>query len=67
MPKLKTDTTINLNEVLVLTELQAKTRYSVGRNKLLEIAHNAGAIVKNGAKNTYLRPVLDEYFFRKAE
>lgn len=67
MPELKTDKNISLNDVLVMNEMQAKTRYSIGRNRLLEAARDAGAIVKNGTKNGYLRPVLDEYFLRKAE
>lgn len=59
---------ISLNEVLVLSELQAKTRYNIGRNRLLDIANEAGAVVRiGGRKNGYLREVLDEYFRRRAE
>lgn len=63
----KTDKNISLNDVFIMDEMQAKTRYSIGRSRLLEAARDAGAIVKNGCKYGYLRPVLDEYFLRKAE
>ncbi len=59
---------ISLNEILVLSELQAKTRYNIGRNRLLDIANEAGAVVRIGCrKNGYLREVLDDYFRSKAE
>lgn len=59
---------ISLNEVLVLSELQAKTRYNICRNRLLDIANEAGAVVRiGGRKNGYLREVLNEYFRRRAE
>lgn len=68
MRALKTDKEISLNEILILTEIQAKTRYSCGRNRLLEVAEEAGAVVRIGNKKKgYLREVLDDYFRRKAE
>lgn len=64
-PKVNKD--VSLNDIFIMDEMQAKTRYSMGRNRLLEAAREAGAIVKNGCKYGYLRPVLDEYFLKKAE
>ncbi len=66
--ELQTIPNVNLNEVFSLTEIQAKTRYNIGRNRLIEIANEAGAIIKLGErKNGYLREVLDDYFRMKAE
>lgn len=68
MNKLQTDERITLNEILILSEVQAKTRYNIGRGRLLKIADEAGAIVRIGnRKNGYLREVLDDYFKRFAE
>lgn len=68
MNVLQVNEDISLNEVLVLSELQAKTRYNIGRNRFLDIANEAGAVVRIGCrKNGYLREVLDEYFRRRAE
>mgnify|MGYP001032863151 CR=1 FL=1 len=58
---------VSLNEIVILSELQAKTRYNIGRGKLLKFANDAGAIVRIGRSNGYLREVLDDYFRRKAE
>ena len=59
---------IGLDEIFLLDEPQAKTRYNIGRNRLLDIANEAGAVVRIGCrKNGYLREVLDDYFRRKAE
>lgn len=66
--ELQVDENINLNEILILSEIQAKTRYGIGRNKLLKIADEAGAIVRfSSRKKGYLREVLDDYFRRMAE
>ena len=68
MKTLQVHENVSLNEVLVLSEPQAKTRYNIGRNRLLDIANEAGAVVRIGCrKNGYLREVLDDYFRRKAE
>lgn len=68
MRKLQTDERVGLNDILVLSEMQAKTRYNIGRNRLLDIANEAGAVVRIGCrKNGYLRERLDEYFRMKAE
>lgn len=59
---------IGLDEIFLLDEMQAKTRYNIGRNTLLKIAGEAGAIVRIGSrKNLYGRQVLDEYFKRRME
>lgn len=61
--RLKTDETRNLNEVVNLTIEDAKTRYRMGRNNLLKIANEAGAIVDTLGKRILLdREKLDEYF-----
>lgn len=65
--KLHTDSSVDLNSIENLSELQAKTRYSVGRNNLLKIADEAGAVVKVGVKRLYSRRVLDDYFKRHTE
>jgi len=68
MNKLQTMENVDLNEVFVLSEMQAKTRYNVGRNRLFEIANNAGAVVRTGTQRKgYLRERLDDYFRMKAE
>lgn len=68
MRKLQVNENVSLNDVIVLSEVQAKTRYNVGRNRLLELANDAGAIIKIGCRrNGYLREVLDDYFKHKAE
>ena len=68
MKTLQVNENVSLNEVLVLSEPQEKTRYNIGRNRLLDIANEAGAVVRIGCrKNGYLREVLDDYFRRKAE
>ncbi len=68
MRALQVNENVNMNEVLVLSELQAKTRYNIGRSRLLDVANEAGAVVRLGSrKNGYLREVLDDYFRRMAE
>ncbi len=68
MRALQVNENVNMNEVLVLSELQAKTRYNIGRSRLLDVANEAGAVVRLGCrKNGYLREVLDDYFRRMAE
>lgn len=53
---------MNLNQVLALTESQARARYNIGKKRLVELATKAGALVKLGSrKNLYLRERLDEY------
>lgn len=68
MNKLQVIENVNLNEVFVLSEIQAKTRYGIGKGKLFKIADEAGAVVRTGkTRKGYLRTVLDEYFLRQAE
>lgn len=68
MNKLQTIENVNLNEVFVLSELQAKTRYNIGKGYLFEIADSAGAVVRTGTQRKgYLRERLDDYFRQKAE
>ncbi len=68
MRALKVNENVNLNEVFVLSEAQAKTRYNIGRNNLLRVADEAGAVVKVGTKKKgYVREILDGYFMRHTE
>ncbi len=68
MRALKVNENINLNEVFVLTEAQAKTRYNIGRNNLLRVADEAGAVTRVGTKKKgYVREILDGYFMRHTE
>lgn len=68
MSAIQIDNNVSLNEILVLNEMQAKTRYNIGRGSLLDVANEAGAVVRLGCrKNGYLREVLDDYFRSKAE
>lgn len=66
MRKLQTSA-VSLNEVINLTEEQAKTRYNIGRNKLMEISDCAGATVRAGKRRLYSRLVLDNYFNHHTE
>lgn len=67
MSKLKVEGTVNLNEVFLLTEAQAKQRYNIGTCNLFEIANQAGAIVRIGVKKCYSRQKMDEWFLRHTE
>lgn len=67
MPKFIPVENINLNEVINLTEEQAKGRYNIGRTNLKEIANKTGANVRIGIKRLYSRPILDDYFTKTAE
>ncbi len=64
---LQTDKGISLDSVENLTELQAKTRYNIGRNNLLRVSDEAGAVVRAGIKRLYSRQILDDYFRRHTE
>lgn len=68
MRALEVNKNVNLNEVFVLSEAQAKTRYNIGRNNLLRVADEAGAVTRTGTKKKgYVREVLDDYFRRHTE
>ena len=61
MQALKTET-VDLNQVIALTESQAKARYNLGRYVLIQIADKAQANIRIGRKKLYSREILDEYF-----
>lgn len=61
MRALKTDP-VNLNQVIALTENQAKARYNIGSNKLYELSDLAQANIRIGSKRLYSRAKLDGYF-----
>lgn len=57
---------MNLNQVITLSEDQARARYNIGKKKLVEVATKAQALVKLGSrKNLYLREKLDEYLVNR--
>ncbi len=59
---------VSLNEVVNLTEQQAKTRYNIGRDRLKKIAEEAGAVYYIGSTvRLYSRPILDEWFIKHTE
>lgn len=67
MRALQTET-VNLNEVLALSEAQAKARYSIGSNTLYRLADEAGANIRIGTrKRLYSKQKLDLYFLELAE
>ena len=53
---------VNLNQVIALTEDQARSRYNVGSNTLFKIADEAAANIRIGKKRLYSRSKLDQYF-----
>lgn len=59
---------VSLNEVINLTEAQAKTRYNIGRDRLKKVAEQAGAVYYIGsATRLYSRPILDDWFIKHTE
>lgn len=60
--------TIDLTQVVALNEKQARSRYNVGRKKLMEVAQECGALIRLGdRKILFLRQRLDSYFTASAE
>lgn len=63
MSRVKTDERIGLADVMVLNEMQAKSRYNLGSQNLVSTAKKAKALVPLGKrKYGYLKTALDEYF-----
>ena len=57
---------MNLNQVIALTESQARARYNVGKKRLVELATKAGALVKLGSrKNLYIEGAACGYLIRQ--
>ena len=54
-------------EPLTLDKEQAKSRYNLGENSLNKIAAAAGAYIKVGRRNLYLRKAMDTYFENLAQ
>jgi hypothetical protein len=61
MRALRTDA-VDLNQIIALTEDQARSRYNVGSNTLYKVADEAGANIRIGKKRLYSRIKLDQYF-----
>lgn len=53
---------IMLDEIVNLNEMQAKTRYNVGRAALIDLSNEIGAAVYVGKRRLYNRKKLDKYF-----
>ena len=58
------ETNVNLNDVLLLNVMQAKTRYGIGKSTLTRVADEADAIVRVGRRCLFKRKTLDDYFDR---
>lgn len=62
MRELQTEA-VNLDQVVALTLAQVKARYNLGNNGVVEVAEQAGAIIRIGPrKRLYSRAKLDKYF-----
>lgn len=53
---------ISFDDIMLLSQLQATTRYNIGRGSLLKISDDIGATVFIGRKILFHRQTLDEYF-----
>lgn len=53
---------ISLDDITLLTKIQATTRYNIGEKTIREISDNIGATVCIGKKILFHRQTLDEYF-----
>lgn len=58
---------IDLNSIVNLSLEQAKARYGIGRDSLIEISDRIGADVKIGSRHLFSRKKLDTYFENYAE
>lgn len=65
--KLGMNGNLSLEQVVNLSEAQAKARYNIGRANLIDAAGHIGATVRIGRKRLYNREKMDEYFFQQAE
>lgn len=61
MRALQTDP-VDLNQVVALTESQARSRYNIGANTLYKLADEAQANIRVGKRRLYSRNKLDQYF-----
>lgn len=67
MRELKVNENVDLNSVINLRPCDAVARYRLGKDTLLKIADEIGAVVRVGNRRMLHRPKMDEYFERIAE
>ncbi len=53
---------ITLDEIMLLSRIQATTRYNLGAASIRKVADECGAIVHIGRRVVYHRQILDDYF-----
>ena len=53
---------ITLNEITLLSKMQAVTRYNLGASSIRRIAEDCGALVRIGKRVAYHRQTLDDFF-----
>lgn len=53
---------VTLNDVVLLSKMQAVTRYNLGATSIRQIADDCGAVVYIGRRVLYHRQTMDEYF-----
>ena len=58
---------ITLDEIMLLSRMQATTRYNLGVATIRKVANECGAIVHIGKRVVYHRQILDDYFMSIAE
>lgn len=58
---------VTLDEIMLLSRMQATTRYNLGAATIRKVADECGAIVHIGKRVVYHRQILDDYFMSIAE
>lgn len=58
---------LTLDEIMLLSKMQAITRYNLGATTIRKVADECGAIVHIGKRVVYHRQILDDYFMSIAE
>lgn len=58
----QTETRITLNEITLLSKMQAVTRYNLGAASIRKIADECGAVIHIGRRVLYHRQIMDDYF-----
>ena len=66
-PVIQQDERITLNELTLLSKMQAITRYNLGAASIRRVAEDCGAIVRIGRRVAYHRQTLDDFFARITE
>lgn len=65
-PELETsepqESRITLNEITLLSKMQAVTRYNLGASSIRKVAEDCGALARIGKRVAYHRQTLDDFF-----